>query len=135
MNGFTFGWQILPDQMQVANPILTLTLIPIFNYIVYPALGRCGILKTPLQRIVTGCLLCGLAFVISGVLELQLKEGYPKLPEKGQTKLYIHNGLPDCTIHARSDKFDDNHQYDEFCKCCLTLIDDLHRVFILQRIF
>ena len=39
MNGFTFGWQILPDQMQVANPILILALIPLFDYVVYPFLG------------------------------------------------------------------------------------------------
>ena len=41
-------------------------------------------LKTPLQRIVTGCFLCGLAFVASGVLELELKKGYPELPKDGQ---------------------------------------------------
>ena len=39
MNGYTFGHQILPDQMQVANPILILTLIPLFDYVLYPALG------------------------------------------------------------------------------------------------
>ena len=39
MNGYTFGHQILPDQMQVANPILILTLIPLFDYVVYPLLG------------------------------------------------------------------------------------------------
>ena len=39
MNGYTFGFQILPDQMQVANPILILTLIPLFDYVIYPMLG------------------------------------------------------------------------------------------------
>ena len=95
MNGFTFGWQILPDQMQVANPILILLCIPLFNKVIYPMLGqtsqhvtwvyniyylsaiwsgKCGILTTPLQRIVTGCLICGLSFVVSGILELELKK-------------------------------------------------------------
>ena len=40
MDGYTFGFQILPDQMQVANPILILTLIPLFDYVVYPLLGE-----------------------------------------------------------------------------------------------
>ena len=40
MNGFTFGWQILPDQMQVANPILILLCIPLFNKVIYPMLGQ-----------------------------------------------------------------------------------------------
>jgi len=97
MDGYTFGFQILPDQMQVANPILILTLIPLFDYVVYPLLGKFGILKTPLQRIVTGCFLCGMAFVASGVLELELQKGYPELPKDLQTKFYIHNGL-DCPI-------------------------------------
>ena len=41
--------------------------------------------------------MCGLAFVVSGVLELQLKEGYPELPKDDQFKLLVHNGL-DCPI-------------------------------------
>jgi len=101
MDGYTFGFQILPDQMQVANPILILTLIPLFDYVIYPLLGKFGVLKTPLQRIVTGCFLCGLAFVASGVLELELKKGYPELPKDGQTKFYLHNGV-DCTLSVEA---------------------------------
>ena len=99
MNGDTFGWTILPDQMTVANPILIILLIPLFNQIIYPAMGKVGILRTPLQRIVTGCFLCGAAFVISGILELQLRKGYPVLPEPGQSKLILHNSLDtSCTF-------------------------------------
>lgn len=39
MNGETFGFVILPDMMQVSNPILILGFIPIFDYAVYPLLG------------------------------------------------------------------------------------------------
>ena len=39
MNGQLNGQQILPDQMQVANPILILALIPTFDYVLYPLLG------------------------------------------------------------------------------------------------
>ncbi len=39
MNGDTFGAIILPDQMQVANPILILLFIPLFEYGVYPLFG------------------------------------------------------------------------------------------------
>jgi len=102
MNGFTWGWQILPDQMQVANPILILLLIPLFDQIIYPMLGKVGLLKTPLQRVVTGCFLCGLSFVISGVLELELRKGYPDLPKDGQTKIFLHNGLQ-CPVVVSQD--------------------------------
>lgn len=30
---------------------------------------------------------------MSGFLEIELRKGYPELPEKGQVKLFIHNGL------------------------------------------
>ena len=93
MNGDTFGWTILPDQMTVANPILIILLIPLFDQILYPALGKLRIFRTPLQRIVTGCFLCGAAFVVSGILELQLRKGYPVLAEQGQSKVILHNSL------------------------------------------
>ena len=41
MNGETFGlFTILPDQMQVANPVLILLFIPFFDYVVYPLLRK-----------------------------------------------------------------------------------------------
>lgn len=47
MNGDFFGvFTLQPDNIQVANAILILVMIPIFNSIVYPALG-----KTWLSRI------------------------------------------------------------------------------------
>ena len=55
-----------------------------------PLPGKFGLLTTPLQRIVTGCFLCGLAFVASGILELELKKGYPELPKDGEvTMIYL----------------------------------------------
>ena len=39
MNGDTFGFVILPDMMQVSNPVLILAFIPIFDYIIYPILS------------------------------------------------------------------------------------------------
>jgi solute carrier family 15 oligopeptide transporter 1 len=39
MNGDTFGFVVLPDMMQVSNPILILAFIPIFDYVVYPILS------------------------------------------------------------------------------------------------
>jgi len=91
MNGDTFGMQILPDQMQVANPVLILLLIPFFDRVVYPVLGKLNILKTPLQRIVTGCFILALSFGISGILEVQLVSSYPDLPHSNQGRLTIHN--------------------------------------------
>lgn len=80
--------------MQVTNPILILGFIPIFKYGVYPLFGKLKesdlfflsndddwifltdklkILRTPLQRIVAGCILASISFYISGGLEMILE--------------------------------------------------------------
>lgn len=73
MDGEVFGYIIKPDQMQVLNPLLILAFIPIFDQGIYPALGKVGILKKPLQRLAMGGILAGCAFIISGFLELKLE--------------------------------------------------------------
>jgi len=73
MNGVVGGYTIKPDQVQVLSALLILIFVPLFQYIIYPLLAKCNLLKKPLQRLTVGGILAGLAFVISGVLERQLE--------------------------------------------------------------
>ena len=66
---------IHPDQIQVLNPILILVLIPIFDKIVYPLIRLCKIKVTTLRRMTSGIFLAGVAFIISGVLQIQIVNG------------------------------------------------------------
>ena len=66
------GYAFKADQMQIVNPLLILLLVPLFESVVYPAFSKCN-LFTPLQRMTTGGILAGVAFIISGVIELQLE--------------------------------------------------------------
>ncbi|CAB4056731.1 SLC15A1 [Lepeophtheirus salmonis] len=100
MNGDVYGFQILPDQMQVINPILILIFIPLFDYVIYPIFDKFKILRTPLQRIVVGGIIAGLSFGVSGVVELNLQKTYPKLPESGFSHVTLYNGLTDCNIDS-----------------------------------
>ena len=62
------GWTYFqPEQLQVLNPILILTLIPLFDHVIYPLAEKC-VRMTPLRRIGIGMFLTGVAFVISGAL-------------------------------------------------------------------
>ena len=62
------GWTYFqPEQLQVLNPILILTLIPLFDHVIYPLAEKC-VRMTPLRRIGIGIFLTGVAFVISGAL-------------------------------------------------------------------
>jgi len=58
-----FGTEILPSQIQAANPILVMLFIPLFTYLVYPFLHRIWGL-TPLRKIGLGLLLTAPAFAI-----------------------------------------------------------------------
>lgn len=72
MNGDMGSWDIKPDQLQVLNPLLILAFIPLYDVAFYPALRLVGI-RRPLQKLTLGGILAGIAFIISGVVELELE--------------------------------------------------------------
>ncbi|MEZ4813930.1 MAG: POT family MFS transporter [Bdellovibrionota bacterium] len=80
------GIPVLPSQMQAINPILVLTLIPVFTFFIYPALEKIGIKMTPLRRMSFGMFSGALAFaavsVVQGWIEggQQLSIGWQALP-------------------------------------------------------
>lgn len=84
---------IKPDQMQVVNPLIVVFCIPLFNLWIYPLLARMRI-RTALQKMTLGMILCGVAFAMSGLLELKLEKSYPVLPKSGEGQLRIFNGHP-----------------------------------------
>lgn len=68
MNG-DLGFYILkPDQIQALNPFLVLTLIPLFELIVYPILSKIGI-RRPLQKMTIGGIFAGISFLITASVE------------------------------------------------------------------
>lgn len=92
MNGFiSKSYSIKPDQMQVLNPLIVVFCIPLFNFVVYPALEKIGI-KSSLQKITLGMVLTGVAFVVSGFLELSLQRTYAVIPREGEGQLRLFNG-------------------------------------------
>ncbi|XP_026838256.1 peptide transporter family 1 isoform X3 [Drosophila erecta] len=95
MDGMVWGYQIKPDQMQVVNPLLILGFLPLFDYIVYPILARCGI-RRPLQKLTIGLLLAALGFFLSAGLEMKMEQAaYTGTPtEHDMAHLRIFNGMP-----------------------------------------
>jgi proton-dependent oligopeptide transporter, POT family len=70
-----FGKDWLPSQIQTANPILTLLFIPLFSYVIYPAISKVFPL-TPLRKISIGLFVTVPAFVIPTWLESQITDGF-----------------------------------------------------------
>jgi POT family proton-dependent oligopeptide transporter len=69
------GWQMLPQQSQSMNPLLVLTLIPVFTFVVFPWMERRGIAITPLRRMSVGMFLAASSFVASAMIQVELDAG------------------------------------------------------------
>lgn len=74
MDGALGGWVIKPDQIQVAGSLFVLVLLPVFDAWLHPALHRCGLLTTPLQRIPMGGLMAAAAYVMAGGVQLMVQK-------------------------------------------------------------
>ncbi|MFO0828450.1 MAG: POT family MFS transporter [Phycisphaerales bacterium] len=68
------GIQWLESQVQAVNPLLILAYIPLFTYVVYPAIHKVFPL-TPLRKISIGFFLTVVAFAISAIIEQWLVAG------------------------------------------------------------
>lgn len=69
-----FGYELEAAQVQAINPILILLFIPVFSYVIYPAVNRVFQL-TPLRKICIGFFLTALAFCLSAVIESWIQDG------------------------------------------------------------
>lgn len=68
------GVEWLPSQIQVINPILILTFIPLFAYVLYPAIDRVFPL-TPLRKMSIGFFLMVAAFAVVAVAQEKIDAG------------------------------------------------------------
>jgi POT family proton-dependent oligopeptide transporter len=69
-----FGFQLLAEQLQAINPILVLIFIPLFSYVIYPAIDKVWKL-TALRKISIGFFVMVPAFLIPAYLEWRLGQG------------------------------------------------------------
>ena len=74
MERHLFGFEILSSQLQAVNAIMILAFIPLFQYLIYPALNSVWKL-TPLRKIGLGIFTIGVSFLISAWIEAKLNSG------------------------------------------------------------
>lgn len=67
-----FGMIWLPSQIQAVNPVMILLGIPLFTYVIYPAVGRLFD-PTPLRKIGFGLVLTAFAFGVSALIESNIE--------------------------------------------------------------
>lgn len=68
------GMELLPSQIQAANPILVLALIPVFSFLIYPALGKV-FRMTPVRKIGGGLFVMVLAFALIAWVQERIDAG------------------------------------------------------------
>ncbi len=73
---FDAGWGInlLPEQVQTANPILILLFIPLVNYVLYPLMGRVFAV-TPLRKIGIGLALTAASYLVIAHIQTLIDTG------------------------------------------------------------
>jgi POT family proton-dependent oligopeptide transporter len=74
MDRYLFGVEVLPAQIQAANPLLVMLLIPVFAYWIYPAIDRFFPL-TPLRKIGIGLFITAVAFAIPTAIQVVIDNG------------------------------------------------------------
>ncbi|XP_047040747.1 peptide transporter family 1 isoform X1 [Helicoverpa zea] len=91
------SWTLKADQMQVLNPLLILIFIPIFEVAIYPFMSWCKLIRKPLHKMIWGGILAACAFIISGIVELNLLPTYGTPVSEGMAQLRVYNGY-NCTF-------------------------------------
>jgi POT family proton-dependent oligopeptide transporter len=69
-----FGYQLKAAQVQTANPILILLFIPLFSYVIYPAINKVFPL-TPLRKIGIGLWVTVASFIVVALTEMNIQAG------------------------------------------------------------
>jgi len=99
MNGVIGDVVILPDQIQLCNPLMIIALIPLFEVTLYRWLRAKNINFSPLKRMGLGMWLAGLAFVVAAIIQTMINENLTLTPRKGETTLRVLNGVDlDCNL-------------------------------------
>ncbi len=69
------GRELSPAQLQMLNPALVLVLVPLFSWVVYPALERRGVALPPLRKMTWGMFATVLSFVAAAILQMLVDAG------------------------------------------------------------
>ncbi|HZL42611.1 MAG TPA: MFS transporter [Verrucomicrobiae bacterium] len=74
MDRHLFGREWLPAQIQTVNPIFILIMLPLFSYVLYPAINKVFTL-TPLRKIGIGLFTVVFAFLIAAWIQVRIDAG------------------------------------------------------------
>jgi POT family proton-dependent oligopeptide transporter len=74
MNRDLLFFKLHPTQIVAANPLMIMLLIPVFSYVIYPAINKAFAL-TALRKIGIGLFVAALSFVVPALIETRITAG------------------------------------------------------------
>ncbi len=74
MDRHLFGIEWKPAQIQTVNPIFILVMLPLFSYVIYPAIERV-VRLTPLRKMGMGFFVTAFAFLITALIQMRIDAG------------------------------------------------------------
>lgn len=75
MDPHVLGTALAPEQLQAANPILVMMLIPLFTWVVFPLWERRGVTLGPLKKMSAGMFVTVMSFAAAAMVQTLLDEG------------------------------------------------------------
>ncbi|XP_076814658.1 solute carrier family 15 member 1-like isoform X1 [Clavelina lepadiformis] len=101
LDGYWGSYQVKPDQIDVINPLLIVTLIPLFEATLYPLLRHCKINFSPIRRMAVGLVLAGVSFICAAILQFNIDAGMTSVPAPNQFAIRLINVGP-CDVNLES---------------------------------
>uniref|UniRef100_A0A1I7ZFA5 Solute carrier family 15 member 2 n=1 Tax=Steinernema glaseri TaxID=37863 RepID=A0A1I7ZFA5_9BILA len=111
MDGRVGPLTILPDQMTLFNPFLVLLMVPLFEAFVYPLMNK-FFKVTPLRKMAFGGILAALAFVMAGLIQLEVNKTMEPRPEAGNVFLVSISNVSDHKTSLKGQLLDLNKKLE-----------------------
>lgn len=87
----TDSYRIPPEMSSTINPLLILTLIPLFDQVIYPLLSRLDILTSTTSRMIAGMAFAVASFVVYAIVNMSVEQ---TLIPSTHARLQVYNALP-----------------------------------------
>jgi len=92
---------LLPDQVLLLHPALSLLFIPLAQVVLYPAVAKLGVKVTPLRKMVVGGLLAAAALLTCAGLQRHVDATLPGLSEAPNAYVTVWNALENCDMSLK----------------------------------
>lgn len=94
LNGLVGTYRIPPEMTSSVNPLLIITLIPLFDLVIYPLLDRLGVLTKTTSRMITGMIFAVTSFIVYALVNMSVEQ---TLIPATEARIHVYNTLP-CQI-------------------------------------